>query len=409
MKVLFDVSALEYSRLAARHRTGVYRVAVSLLRALARRPGLELIAYSGAGGMFLSRRVLNQEGLGSVPLWGSPVWGTLAFGLLTVRNLAYRRGLRSLAGGLSKALEWVRERRFRAERSRLSEARWYLSPMEAAPAVLRRLRGLRIAIVIHDLIPLRLPGYAQDEGDPTRWFPQMIRSLALNDTLFTVSQFTKDDFLRLFPNWNPERLVVAPNAVDAERFGRSVPHSGRLPSPAPAFLTVSTLEPRKRLDTLVRAFALYRDAGGRAELHVCGANRDNHVEQVLALVPESVRPFVRFLGYVDDAALVERYRSCLAFLFLSEYEGFGLPVLEAMTYGAPVAVSNRTSLPEVVGDAGVIVPPDDPQALAEVMGRFDTDAVWRRERARAARAQAARFSWERTAAIVEQTLTKETR
>ena len=107
--------------------------------------------------------------------------------------------------------------------------------------------------------------------------------------------------------------------------------------------------------------------------------------------------FVRFIGFVDEADKPALYRGAVALIFPSRYEGFGLPVLEALACGTPVVGSDAASIPEVVGNAGVLLPPDDAEGMAGALIRLATDADFRAELSRRALAQAARFSWERTA------------
>jgi glycosyltransferase involved in cell wall biosynthesis len=399
MKVLFDVSIVGYSRLNAQYRTGIYQVAVALLRALAAQPGVEVVAYSSSGNHRLARRILDREGLAQVPVAGSDLWGALAFVLVLARNVVHRIVSPALARILTRLLEAAQNRRGAADARLLRSAHWYLSPMEAPPEFVRKVGGLRVALVLHDLIPLVLDDYRQDPSDPTRWFPKMVRNLRPTDTLFTVSEFTKRDFLRLFPTFSADRLVVAPNAVDPQRFG-----PGPLrPDAGTYFLTVSTVEPRKRIESIVEAFQVYRRAGGTARLVVCGANRQGHRDHVLTRLDQDLRAEVEFTGYLADGELPPLYRSCLAFVYVSEYEGFGLPVLEAMACGAPVVVSDRTSLPEVAGPAGIVVSPDDVPSLAGALSLLAGSPEERSARSRKSLAQAGEFSWNKTAAIVVQT------
>jgi glycosyltransferase involved in cell wall biosynthesis len=107
--------------------------------------------------------------------------------------------------------------------------------------------------------------------------------------------------------------------------------------------------------------------------------------------------FMRFIGFVDEADKPALYRGAVAFIFPSRYEGFGLPPLEALACGTPVVGSDSASIPEVVGDAGVLLSPDDAEGMAGALIQLATDEGFRDELSRRALAQAARFSWERTA------------
>jgi glycosyltransferase involved in cell wall biosynthesis len=107
--------------------------------------------------------------------------------------------------------------------------------------------------------------------------------------------------------------------------------------------------------------------------------------------------FVRFIGFVEEPHTPAVYRGAVAFVFPSRYEGFGLPPLEALACGTPVVGSDTTSLPEVIGNAGVLVPPDDAKGMAGALIQLATDEDFHAEMCRRALAQSTRFSWDRTA------------
>lgn len=396
LRLLVDVSILGYSQLRTQYRTGIFQVSVALLKALSALPGVEVGAYSSSGNLFLCRRALRKMGLASVPVVGEFWSSHLSFLVLVTRNVLYKLGLKTSASFGTSILRASQRLRSTLDRRTVSQWQAYLSPMDTVPEGVRRHPQLISATLIHDLIPLLLPEYAQGPDDPTRWFSRLMKAIRPTDRYFTVSEFTRGDLLSHFPTLPPDRITVAPNAVDRKRFR---PGQGNVPE-RPYFLAVSTIEPRKRLDTVVAGFALYRQAGGEAELVVCGSDRQGHRDRILEGLDESVRAFVRFPGYVSDRDLPALYGQCLGFVSLSEYEGFGLPILEAMSCGAPVIVSPRTSHPEVAGEAGVYVDSDDAPGVAQAMRRLELDPVWRAECVSRSLKGADRFSWDRTARLI---------
>jgi glycosyltransferase involved in cell wall biosynthesis len=165
---------------------------------------------------------------------------------------------------------------------------------------------------------------------------------------------------------------------------------------------IGTLEPRKNLETLVRAYARLlarcRDSGGDAPKLVIGGAKGWYYERVFAAVEElGLVRHVIFPGYVAQEELPWWYGAATLFVYPSYHEGFGLPVLEAMRCGLPVITSNVSSLPEVAGDAGLLVGPMDVEELAEAMYRLLQDAALREELSQLGLERAAHFSWERTA------------
>lgn len=170
----------------------------------------------------------------------------------------------------------------------------------------------------------------------------------------------------------------------------------RLNLPSDFLLFVSTLEPRKGVDTLIDAFA--RIAGRIPEDLVIVGRRGWYWEKLVRNVQEvGLENRVHFLDYIADKDLPPIYNLAKVFVFPSRYEGFGLTVLEAMSCGTPVISSNASSLPEVAGDAAVLVPPDDAEQLADEMMRVTADPSLRQELRMRGLEQAQKFSWERAA------------
>ena len=419
ISILFDASILGYSLLKRQYRTGIYRVAVSLLRELARRQDVRVAVYTSSGNRELCRIALRREGLRGLPLAGTPVLCDMAFCAMVARNLLMRAGGRG-----RKPLVWLVRRMTRVsdgivqllcgfrrmtERPLLRRVDAYLSPMEAAPSWVRSTGSLSRYIVLHDLIPLLHTQYSIDPADPTRWFPRFLASLRPEDRLLTVSEHTKRDYLALKSAVVPaDQITVTYNAVDTALFhpgvespqSRTVLRRYGIPEDRPVLLSVSTLEPRKRLDAVLRAFGALCRTGARCTLVLCGKNRLHYQSKLVSGIDRQVRSSVVFTGYVPDSDLRVLYCICRAFVYLSEYEGFGLPVLEAMACGAPVIAADRTSLPEVVGEAGCLVDPDDTPAVVEAMRKLLVDdELWRARSDRSLR-RAAEFSWQTCAATV---------
>lgn len=168
----------------------------------------------------------------------------------------------------------------------------------------------------------------------------------------------------------------------------------------PLLLSVSAKRPHKNLPTLLDALArMPRE--GRPVLVVPGYPTPHEAELRARARKLGVEPDVRLLGWVSDAFLEGLYATAAAFVFPSLYEGFGLPVLEAMARGVPVACSDRSSLPEVGGDAAVYFDPSDPAAIAAAVAGLLEDPVAAAGLREAARARAAGFTWERSAQLTE--------
>jgi len=199
----------------------------------------------------------------------------------------------------------------------------------------------------------------------------------------------------------PGRVQVVPLGVDA-RFNRVEPDPGRLAHrfgipPGPFILWVGTTEPRKGLANLLRAFALVRRRAPEVALVLVGewGFADAGVERDLEQLGQSIiRP-----GFVTDDELVTLYSASACFCFPSLYEGFGLPPLEAMACGAPVVASDRGGIPEVIGDAGVLVDPVDADALADALESVVLSPERAADLRRRGAARARGFTWARSAEL----------
>ncbi len=168
------------------------------------------------------------------------------------------------------------------------------------------------------------------------------------------------------------------------------------------FLFVGTLQPRKNVPGLLRAFAeLRRRMAGPVDLVLVGQPGRGEADLRTLARKLGVEDYVRWLGYVPATDRPSLFASASALVFPSLYEGFGLPPLEAMAWGTPVITSNTSSLPEVVGDAGILVNPRDVTELANAMARILDDLTLRERLIAAGRVQAARFTWDRCASDVE--------
>jgi len=249
-------------------------------------------------------------------------------------------------------------------------------------------------LTIHDLIPWRDP----DAHFATRWQKTCYRyaqraSARRAAKIITVSDFVRREVIR--------ELGVGPAKVQAVRNGVDLPVTSELSGavvPNRYLLYVGGKEPRKNLASLFTAIQKYWEHhADRVLLHLTGTAEGLDPQAQRAFSKLSYKDRVRFLGLVDDAELQRQYASAQALITLSLDEGFGLPVLEAMAHGCPVIAARRAALPEVVGQAGVLVNPDDLHEVVGAINRIMTDADYRRDLIDRGRRQAERYTWHRTA------------
>jgi len=258
----------------------------------------------------------------------------------------------------------------------------------------------RSVVTVHDLNFLHYPHFLTAESH--RYYNRQIEwAVRQADHILADSHATGSDLVSLL-DVPPEKVTVVHLAADSAfrplaeaQVARIVAQYGLEPG---YLLCVGTLEPRKNLPGLLQAYRLLLDAGATtAPLVLVGGKGwlyDEVFERVEGLC---LNELVRFLHDVPDTDLPGLYNGADVLVTPSFYEGFGLPPLEAMACGTPVVVADRASLPEVVGEAGLLVDPDDPDYIAQALARVLTDAGLQARMRELGLAQAARFTWERTA------------
>lgn len=270
----------------------------------------------------------------------------------------------------------------------------------ATEHLLPPLKNAQTVFTLHDLIFRFFPEYHLPLN---RWFltNAMPHFLHRADAIIAVSECTKRDAIRFY-NIPPEKITVIYEGVNPALRPVADPNRlaqirARYAKNQPFILFVSTIEPRKNISTLVDALRALRQCGLAHRLLVAGRKgwlyqgTFDHVKQA------GMSDVVDFLDYVPDADLPALFAACDAFVFPSLYEGFGLPPLEAMACGAPVICSNTSSLPEVVGDAALLIDPRNVGEMANAIERVVANRTLRDAlRAKGFR-QAAKFSWERAA------------
>ena len=349
MRIAFDVSPLSHER------TGVnnyIRGSLAGLAEVARPLGHEIVAFaptSPAG-----KRVI-REALAGIDVETK---------LVALPGAHYWRTAWSMLG-------YPPAERFIGKFDALHFSDWMYPPQT---------RGVR-ASTIHDVVPLHHPQWTTKRTRSMHG--RKYRNAALTcDVVFANSAFTAADFADSL-DFPLDRVLVAHPGIGAD-FSADGPAADL---GAPYILTVATLEPRKNLGTLVDAFALLADT----DLSLVVVGGQGWGEQ-----PQLDRPGIVRLGYVSDQELARLYRGAQAVVYPSRFEGFGMPITEAMASGAPVVVSAHESMDEASGDAAIRADPESPQAIAAAI----REALVRRDELRVKGIERARqFTWRRTGEV----------
>lgn len=260
--------------------------------------------------------------------------------------------------------------------------------------------GTRTLLTVHDLSFVRVPETAAPSLK--HYLDEVVpRSIASADHVLADSESTRADIISLY-GAPPEKISVLLSGVnecfqpasqqdiDAMRVRYGI--EGRT-----YIFTIGTVQPRKNYARLIHALAILRGRG--YDLHLVIAGGKGWLEDPIyaAIRTHHMGEYVHFIGFAAEADLPALYTGSLCLAFPSLYEGFGLPILEAMACGTPTITSNISSLPEVAGDASLIIDPLDVEALADAIQRIVDDSALRQSLMQRGRLRAAEFTWQRSA------------
>jgi glycosyltransferase involved in cell wall biosynthesis len=240
---------------------------------------------------------------------------------------------------------------------------------------------------VHDVLPITLPHLYPPGTDRAQ--RRELDTSARSDVIVTTCEATAGEIARVAP-FPRERILVAPPGA------ATLPEGGpRLVRDGPYVLAVGAMTPRKGFDVLAAATAIL--GAGCPQVLIAGPDYWQADEMRRAIADADVDGRVEVLGSIDDSTLASLYRHATVVCHPSRAEGFGLTCLEAMRAGAPLVASDLPSVREIAGGAAELVPPDDPEALADGLSRVLGSGNRREELAAAGRARAERFTWARTA------------
>lgn len=246
----------------------------------------------------------------------------------------------------------------------LSNITTFLSTVFTTPQYIKRFPRITCFTIIHDVIPLLFPHYFGSAINS--WFEELIKGINQNDFYFAVSEYTKKDFIKYVPAIDEQKITIIPLAADSRFYQKKdsqellkAKEKYKIPSEKRYIISLCTIEERKNLIRAVSAFIFFIEKNKIEDLvYVLGGGTwDVFVGRLEKEVPNYNKYADRIIqaGYLADEDLAILFSNAEWFVYTSQYEGFGMPPLEAMQCGCPVVVSNNSSLPEVVGDAGIMI------------------------------------------------------
>jgi len=285
----------------------------------------------------------------------------------------------------------------------------YFSPLNAVPPEIAEIGNIKQFLVLHDVIPNIYPEYYHDLSSD-HWYIKMINSLNKKHYCFCNSESTRNDFLSYFGRQLDERKLfvthisssqqLRPDYDDVKLTRTLKKYNVMYDSKKKYIFSFCTLEPRKNLIFTIRCFFKFIERHNIDDLYFFLGG--GHWDRFIGQLKEQINNFNIYskkivqLGYIDDEDVNVLYSNSLFFAYISQYEGFGMPPLEAMQAGTPVITSNNSSLPEVVGDAAITITYNDEEACIKAFEDFYFNEALRKEYIAKGLERAKLFSWEKT-------------
>lgn len=423
-RVVFDATVLITGHISGHlYKTGLYRVAYELLKNLYKKELFELVLFD----VYFREREILKYLHGEFPdclriknfsFWYQALIFPIGNYLDTIRQNTKKSN-----GRLSVAIFWALknilviiekiakkiEKYFFQNRLLMKEIKncdVYLSTYFPIPQQIRSYKKIKKIYLIHDMIPILYPEFFSSRFNQIL-LKEVVDNINVDSSVICVSESTKNDFLRYKSSFDHDH-VYATLLAGAECF-RPVKSKDKefcvraklsIPQGKIYFLSVCTIEPRKNILFLINAFErllMQTQMGSKPILVLTGAYgwESDILLRKIELLNSRFPDSVIVTGFVTDEDLAVLYSNTIAFIYPSLYEGFGLPPLEAMQCGAPIITSNNSSLPEVVGDAGIMISAHDEDGLVNALiACLDNDIVDKMRKKSIMRAKL--FSWDNT-------------
>jgi len=417
--IMYDATVLINAMEKGAGRTGIFWTAYNVARMLIANKNVNLIFYIESGQVDRLKTAIEKcmpefkNVKIYIPTNRTCLDRMIDFFSLQKQN-AKQNGKKILAnlfhivGLLSKIIFFIPRKLLKLKKNRLNTDVFF-SPIFKVPDIVTKKSEIKNYTILYDTIPFIFPEYYKQNGDLNKyWLSILSRFMAKNnkDKYFAISESTKYDFLKLIPSLNPEQIIVTPLACSDNFYPCDKKQTlaalkkYNLPTNKKYVFSLCSLEPRKNLIRAVKTFIEFIKKNKIDDMVFImgGGQWDSFIGKLESEIKDlgKYRNKIIRAGYIDDEDLAPLYSGAQWFVYTSQYEGFGLPPLEAMQCGTPVITSNNSSLPEVVGDAGIMIDWDNDEQHIAAYEKYYFDEKYRTKMARAGLKRAKDFSWKKT-------------
>ena len=407
LKIIYDATIISCNFYKDDNRSGIFFVGLNILEELRKRTDIELFLYvdpeKSADAIRLQTEYYPNENWFQDFSKNKFLSGIYSKVQLFYNAILCHQMLRKPVALILFFLQFLLKRNVKTNVEKIKNADAFLSPVFKVPNIIRRYPSIRPYVFLHDAIPVKFSQYFPYGKS---FVVKIMESTQPNDYFFAVSQNTKRDFEEIFPKVvREENTMVVPLAVN-ERFNvvkdentiKKIKSKYRIPENKKYVFSLCTVEPRKNLIRAVRAFLTFVEKNKIEDLVwvMGGAVWTSFAKELACQGVNWNKNQILHVGYVDDEDLPALYSNAEWFVYTSQYEGFGIPPLEAMRCGCPVITSNNSSLPEVVGNAGIKIDWDSDEQHVEAFEKYYFDEEFRKQNAQKGLERSKIFSWKKS-------------
>lgn len=428
INVLFDATVLENGVAKSAARSGVYFVAYNILLELLKRNELQVSLYSDTSIAHLVFEIIKSDPkLKNVVFEKYSILDKLIikWELLKYRNKV-EKGNKILRVGIKTILNCLKFISDVNNKLNIVDESYeklyknydvFFSPVFVIPEKIRNIAKLKKYCILYDIIPFIYPENYSDMKDKSSWFCKLVNSINKEDHYFAISEYTKQDFIKHVENITPEHITTIPLSTGL-KYGKindqnqidKVKEKYKIPKNKKYLFSLCTLEPRKNLIFAVQNFIEFikRDNIDDLVFVLGGGHWDIFIQKLNEAIEdaEKYKDKIIKIGYVDDEDMPALYSGAEMFVFPSIYEGFGMPILEAMQCGCPVITSNVTSMPEVIGDCGIQINPKDNEDLINAFHKMYFNEDFKNECIQKGIERAKQFTWKKCVNVITEEFLK---